>query len=223
MFPSIEKLHHALIVTGNRLKNADALRGYLQSQSIQVAGNPDVIWFDDEQILMAQAEQIVQSVTSRKLGAHRFCIISCDRMAADVQNRLLKTLEEPQEGTHFVILVPTVDRILPTILSRCQVIVGDATSTETRLDAKAFLAMPLGERFELIETFTKAKKDEDNVSKAEIVAFLDDLEKLTWERGIRDETFFVDIRQSRSYVAIRGASHRVILDFVGIVCPILKK
>jgi DNA polymerase III delta prime subunit len=223
MFPSIQKLHHALIMTGNRAENLASVKAYISEQGIAVSGNPDVLVFEGEQVLMADVERIIASLLSRKLGEHRFCVISFDRLAVDVQNTLLKSLEEPQIGTHFFILVPTLDKIIPTILSRCQILAGSAVQAETRLDAEAFLKMTVSERFELVESFTKAKKDEDNVSKAEISAFLDALEKLVWERGIRDESLFADIRHSREYVAIRGASHRIILDFIGIVCPILKK
>ncbi|MBI1336040.1 MAG: hypothetical protein GC164_03655 [Phycisphaera sp.] len=36
------------------------------------------------------------------------------------QNALLKTLEEPPAGSHIILVTPQRDRLLPTILSRCQ-------------------------------------------------------------------------------------------------------
>lgn len=219
MFPPLEKLHHANLVTGNRAKNLERVKAYAIEQGIQWQGNPDVLVFDDEQILMAQAEQIVSSVVGKKVGRARMVVISADRMAADVQNRLLKTLEEPQEGTYFFVLVLSTERILPTILSRCQVFEGDVSESETRMNVRDFMKASLPERFALVESVTKAKKDEDNVSKAEVLAFIDQLEKVLWESGSRDEQLFADLRKMKGYAAIRGASHRVILDFLAMVAP----
>jgi hypothetical protein len=43
-----------------------------------------------------------------------------DLMSIEAQNRLLKTLEEPGEGTVLILVTSAEDRLLPTIRSRCQ-------------------------------------------------------------------------------------------------------
>jgi hypothetical protein len=222
MFSPLDQLHHALIVTGNRTENLDGVKKYLVSNEIIWQGNQDVLIFDQEQILMDDAHKIINFVSSKKLGAVRFCIISTDRMATDVQNRLLKSIEEPQEGTHFVLLVPNLDRILPTILSRAQVIEGSGEVGGTRLNVSEFLKAATAGRFTLIESWTKAKKDDDNLSKSEIVHFFDQLEKELWDKKNKDEALFADIRKMREYAGIRGASHRVLLDYISMVCPVIK-
>lgn len=222
MIPSLEQLHHAIIFTGNREKQLEVIKKYFADNDVDWQGNPDVIIFDQEQLLMDEAQIIITFVSSKKLGEHRFCILSIDRMAPDVQNRLLKSIEEPQPGTYFFIILPTLDRVLPTIISRCQIITGEEGVGETRLSVQNFLAMTTSERFSFVESWTKAKKDEDNVSKSEISYFLDHLEKYLWEKGIRTESLFSEIRVMRQYVGIRGASHRVILDYISMICPLVK-
>lgn len=222
MFPLISQLSHATILTGNRAENLNEVKKYLASNNVAWQGNPDVIIFDQEQILMEDAQNIINFVSSKKFGEHRFCIISTDRLGSDVQNRLLKSIEEPEAGTHFIILVSNLERILPTIISRCQVVSGSDRVSPTRLDVSEFLQATLSERFALIESWTKAKKGDDNLSKSEVVYFLDHLEKVLWEKGNRTEELFADIRKMREYAGIRGASHRVILDYMGMVCPLVK-
>ncbi len=51
-----------------------------------------------------------------------FVIRGADSMNAASQNAMLKTLEEPQGKTFLILLVDAVDRMLPTTLSRCQVV-----------------------------------------------------------------------------------------------------
>ncbi|MBR6030225.1 MAG: DNA polymerase III subunit delta' [Clostridia bacterium] len=47
-------------------------------------------------------------------------IVQAERMQAAAQNALLKTLEEPPEGTFFLLITETPELLLPTIRSRCR-------------------------------------------------------------------------------------------------------
>lgn len=49
-----------------------------------------------------------------------FAIREADRITPAAQNALLKTLEEPPGTTFILLLVASLDRLLPTTLSRCQ-------------------------------------------------------------------------------------------------------
>jgi len=54
--------------------------------------------------------------------AKLFVIRSADDMTVQAQNALLKTLEEPPGTTFIILLVSALDRLLPTTLSRCQLV-----------------------------------------------------------------------------------------------------
>lgn len=223
MFHSLQNLSHATIITGNRITNLESVKNFLMAQGIGVQGNSDVFLYDQESIgIDLVRDEVVRFVSSQKVSSSRIVILSFDRATTEAQNALLKSIEEPQEGTYFLILVPSTESLLPTILSRAQMISGDASAGVTRLDVNEFLKSNLAARFALVESVVKNKKDEENLSKSEVVAFLDHLEKNLWEKGNRDEQLFADIRQMREYANIRGASHRVILDFIGMVAPVVK-
>lgn len=51
-----------------------------------------------------------------------FIIDRAERMTEQAANALLKTLEEPARGTVFILLTSTVSALLPTIVSRCQIV-----------------------------------------------------------------------------------------------------
>lgn len=59
-----------------------------------------------------------------------FVIREAERMTVQAQNALLKTLEEPPGTTFIILLVAALDRLLPTTLSRSQVVSFDGLPTE---------------------------------------------------------------------------------------------
>ncbi len=60
-------------------------------------------------------------VPAENTGIHRIVIISrAERMRSEAQNALLKTLEEPPADTIIILTAESPDRLLQTIVSRCQ-------------------------------------------------------------------------------------------------------
>ncbi|UCE61153.1 MAG: DNA polymerase III subunit [Phycisphaerales bacterium] len=59
-----------------------------------------------------------------------FIVREADRITRQAQNALLKTLEEPPGRTVLILLVRSLDRLLPTTLSRCQVVRFDPLPIE---------------------------------------------------------------------------------------------
>lgn len=223
LLPELQSLPHGVAIIGNRHENQRLLRAYLEKNKIPVSGNPDIFIYDNESLKIdTLRDEILPFLNNQKVSEHRFLIISVDQVGFEVQNAFLKNLEEPHVGTYIIFLIENTDKLLATIHSRVWVITGDTTSGETRLETPVFLSQDLSGRFSYIESWTKNKKDEDNVSKAEISYFINQLEKKLWESGNRDAVLFADIRKMRDYVGIRGASHRIILDFLAMICPIIK-
>jgi DNA polymerase-3 subunit delta' len=61
--------------------------------------------------------------TRPTLGARRAVIIdAADHLEKGAVNALLKGLEEPPQGTFFLLVVHQPGRLLPTVRSRCQVL-----------------------------------------------------------------------------------------------------
>lgn len=68
-------------------------------------------------------------VVTETLGRHTFeggrrvvTIRQADRLTPGAQNALLKTLEEPPEGTVFLLTTDAPETLLPTIVSRCRAV-----------------------------------------------------------------------------------------------------
>jgi DNA polymerase-3 subunit delta' len=56
------------------------------------------------------------------LAGKVFIVDEAHLLGIEAQNTLLKTMEEPPEGTVIVLVTPSEDRLLPTVRSRCQLV-----------------------------------------------------------------------------------------------------
>jgi len=72
---------------------------------------------------IGQVREIVRLAASRPFeGARRAFILQADTLNVHAANALLKTLEEPEGETVFVLLATSREGVLPTILSRAQAV-----------------------------------------------------------------------------------------------------
>lgn len=91
-------------------------------------GHPDVLTIsppEDRATPTIGVDQVREIV--RKVGYHRYSgkrrvviVDPAEAMGPSAANALLKTLEEPPEGTGFILIATQASTLLPTILSRCQ-------------------------------------------------------------------------------------------------------
>jgi DNA polymerase III subunit delta' len=86
--------------------------------------HPDVLLIEPEgqTLKVDQVKQMQRDLAYRPYeGKRRVCILTAaDRMAPNMSNTLLKTLEEPPLHTVIILLANNPRFLLPTILSRCQ-------------------------------------------------------------------------------------------------------
>lgn len=97
--------------------------------SVDAHAHPDMPWFEPEKVsriidVEMMRERILPMAQQSSLsGGWKIpVIVSADRMKAEAANAFLKTLEEPPPQTLFLLLVDALTDMLPTIISRCQVI-----------------------------------------------------------------------------------------------------
>ena len=88
--------------------------------------HPDVVILEPEGYtypIEAIREAVAQAALSPMEGARRIIIVEeADRIVERSQNALLKALEEPNPSVTWVLVTSVLQPILPTILSRCQIV-----------------------------------------------------------------------------------------------------
>ncbi len=98
--------------------------------------HPDLTWVKPsgahEMRIDDIAEPVVRGATRTPMeGSKRvFVLERVETMSAEVANRLLKTLEEPAAYAHFILLTAEPERVLPTVISRCQQVRFDAIAPQ---------------------------------------------------------------------------------------------
>ncbi|MEP2234913.1 MAG: DNA polymerase III subunit delta' [Alteripontixanthobacter sp.] len=142
-----ERMHHAWLLAGKRglgkAAFADAAARALLGAA-ESGDHPDIVTLthppkDDKEerkraegkpyevkrnITVAQIRAMQRRLTTRPtLGDRRAIIVNpADDMEKGASNALLKSLEEPPQGTFFLLVSHAPARLLPTIRSRCRVL-----------------------------------------------------------------------------------------------------
>ena len=102
--------------------------------------HPDIHFIEPEGAhgyLVDQIREVVADAHLAPIQATRkiYIIDRVDLLGTQAANAFLKTLEEPPENVVFILLGRTKDAVLPTIVSRCQVVpFRHIPTTEARKD-----------------------------------------------------------------------------------------
>ncbi|MGL5741422.1 MAG: DNA polymerase III subunit delta' C-terminal domain-containing protein [Legionella sp.] len=109
-------------------KGAEPCRECTSCQMVLRDEHPDVILVKPEKnggpIKIDQIRALQNDVylTPQCAQHHLIVIESADRMNTAAANSLLKILEEPTQHTVFLLLARQISTVLPTVLSRCQIV-----------------------------------------------------------------------------------------------------
>lgn len=87
--------------------------------------HPDLVWVAPrgaQHLVEEVRERVIRAAAYRPFegGKRVFVIESAEAMRDESQNALLKTLEEPPDYAHLILLTSEPERLLETVASRCQ-------------------------------------------------------------------------------------------------------
>lgn len=104
-------------------------------------------------------------------GKYRGIVIyNSQNLTTEAQNSLLKILEEPPESTLIILAAPNENLLLPTIISRCEIVRIQSSKLKVQSSKQNIRGNPLeirvnqldiGERFKLAEELTKKQDKEE--------------------------------------------------------------
>ena len=99
-------------------------KNHILYPQIEAASTPDYLVIEPEEGKKSIAVETVRK-TLKKLslssdGKRIIIIDAVDEMNPNSANALLKTLEEPGEGVHIILIAHSLANVLPTIISRCR-------------------------------------------------------------------------------------------------------
>ncbi|MFA5997651.1 MAG: hypothetical protein WC791_04185 [Candidatus Paceibacterota bacterium] len=219
-------LHHAHVIEGMHDTIApllvEAIREHL---NIEAQGNPDVTIEYYDSLGVDEAHDLKAAQTRAGFDGKKIFIIGTESFTPEAQNALLKTFEEPTEGTHFFIIIPRAEMLLPTLRSRVLVVqnMSMKTDDEARVLAEKFIDASLEGRFAIAKKMAE-KKAGETVDRELFRRMLDHIERILYTRtaGNRDEkvaNVFREIFQAKTYLANRGSSPKMLLEHIAMIIP----
>lgn len=134
----------------------------------------NMLWLKPENTYNTNSIEIIFDTLRFQLEEDQnffFILEQADLLNAASANSLLKSLEEPPRGYHFILLTSYEEGILPTIASRCVVQqVGNNNISEISLLLRFFTEPKISNLQEAIKEIDKSK-----ISERDILFFVDNL------------------------------------------------
>lgn len=192
-------MHHAILFLGERAE----VDKKIDSLGLKLLGNPDVFIVDKESIGIDDARLLSERALEKAFGDEKFFILKIQRITNEAQNALLKTLEDPTPGTHFVLSAKEAGIFLPTLLSRLQIerVGGELEDSE----AKKFLKKGIKQRLDYAKKFSASLPD-----------FLDSLLLELRKKGVSLKQLD-EVMGFRNYARDNSVQARLILEHLALV------
>ncbi len=232
LFKHLDKdnLHHAYLIAGEREATSLEVLGFIkQSFNVEVHGNANVVRIALDSFKVEDARTLKAYAGEKGFSAgKKFFIISANNFLLDAQNTLLKVFEEPIKDTHFFLIVPDTNALLPTFISRFYLLSPKTVFGEEAESAEKFLAMPLRSRLEFVKELTANPEDEEedvvdlNPARAKALKFLNALESALHSKVSRmplDIGCFHQIFKVREFLRMPGSSPKTLMESVALVVP----
>lgn len=221
---SMNKVSHAYIINGERssgkefvakifAKTLQCEKGGTEAcdechscKQAQSGNQPDIIYISHEKPNTISVEdirtQINNDIVIKPYSSPRkvYIMNEGEKMTAQAQNALLKTLEEPPEYAVILILTTNVEAMLPTVLSRC-VVLNMKPVPDKKL--KEFLMRELevpDYKADICVAFARG-----NLGKAKMLASSEEFEKVK-EEAITLVKYINDMEISEIVKAIKNIS-----------------
>lgn len=219
---NVEEIHasEGVYLVAGSSEMVEPILSSLKATGIDVRGNPDIYIREYLQFGIDEARELRSRATSRAIKEkQRIFIIISSGMTADAQNALLKTLEEPRADASFYFVVSSPDTLLPTLLSRVQILsFANHGQQKEIISANDFLRSAKAKRIEMLKALLPKDKEVRNTGA--IIAFLASLERDLGKRGGKQAKEGLNaIYLARKYVADKGSMLKPLLEQVALLVP----
>jgi len=214
-----KNLHHAYLIDAPINDGVTAVESFLAGNlGLKLAGNPDFMKVETERLGIDTARTLRKAQQRKGFAADmKVYLVAFLNITPEAQNALLKSLEEPTDGTHFFIVTPNTGTLLSTLLSRVQKVrIEDAETADTNMESMVtkFLHEEAPERISLVKDIV------DDKDAARASDFLNMLEKRIQDHlGQISPEHAEAVLQAQRYISNTGASVKQLLHHLAISLP----
>ena len=220
-FPTIFRTqHHAILFpVRDRVVFLESLRDFLVGEKI-------IHEITEGNVIDIDTARLLKSWSIKSYGAPKIMILSFHTITIPAQNALLKVLEEPTEGSRFILITSHIDALLPTVRSRLSV---QKVKEEYTIDpvVKMFLKTAHVDRMKLeeIENLLDAKDGDDRKDREKLQAFISNLFEVlvkdlpAGRAGKVDNTITKEVAKCVSYASDPSSSGKSLLEYLSLRVP----
>ncbi|MFA5934870.1 MAG: hypothetical protein WC827_03240 [Candidatus Paceibacterota bacterium] len=225
-------IHHAYCIVGNSIDVIADLETFLfDNLKFSTHENQD-FWYGEYDVMDIEDSRKIKDLHQNRpvISERKVFVISTNFITEKAQNSMLKLFEEPSGDTHFFLIIPTVENIIPTLKSR-MIIIEHGEKGSSIINVKNFLKAPVGERLEMIKKLMTSISDEEE-SKMEVVKFINSIEVYLHadlrgqdadKSGKMDKKYvslFENLEKIRQYAGEQSPSLKMLLEHLSLVLPI---
>ncbi|MDR3519914.1 MAG: hypothetical protein P4L63_03470 [Candidatus Pacebacteria bacterium] len=242
-----DNLHHAYLIEGARGEVVPEIIKFLKTLDIETTGNPDFIQISIDNFKIDEAFSLRSMSTDKSFSSTKKVFVICvNSFSLDAQNVLLKMFEEPTEDTIFFLIVPDINILLKTLVSRFYFISTKSDMVGEIKEAKKFILLPYQARINFIKELLVESEDEDedgneivvlDSARSKALKFLNALESLLsgelikdFERGrfhpkdgvIRKNPLSICLEhflKVREFLRMPGSSAKSLMESVALIIP----
>ncbi|HJN62624.1 MAG TPA: hypothetical protein QGH03_00085 [Candidatus Paceibacterota bacterium] len=215
-----DTLHHAYCLEGDvAFIKEELLKNLGKILSFKTEANPDFLHIEFDKFGIDDGRRISDfQIKKAVTGDRKIIVIGVKTITMEAQNSLLKTFEEPAPNTHFFLIIPSSEVLLPTLKSRLQIQKIIPKETKTSLGNK-FLKGSKKEKLNIVREIVEEK------DKGQAIKLLDEIEVLFYKKiNIKnlkpDEILFIEtINKFRSYLNDRSPSLKMLLEHLALITP----
>lgn len=215
--------HHAYLIEGNKEEILPEVFAAIKKNfKIEHQSNPDfsVEEFDSFGIDEVRHLKEMQG-NSAFSNTKKIFVVTLNSMTREAQNSLLKVFEEPTLNTHFFIIIPGAQNVLPTLRSRMSVITHKSkANVHLRKEAEQFIKSTPKERLEMVKSLVD--EEDKGIMRSKIKNLLESIlsvsrEKLnTGDADKEDISSLENIMRGLSYLSDRSSSPKIILEQIAL-------
>jgi DNA polymerase-3 subunit delta' len=216
----VNTLNHGYLIYGNKDKALnlaeEAASQALGTPQKELNSHPDFSQYRAETFGIDESRELkIRASTKPVKGDGKIFIINFESATLEAQNALLKLFEEPPPGTHFFIIVPNLEILLPTLASRLVSInAGPELLAEEKInEINRFLKTNPAKRLDFV------KKIIDKKDKTLAIEFLNALEAALGqkiENRASAASTIEDIQKNREFLKAKGASIKLVLEYIAL-------
>ncbi len=219
-------LHHAYLILGPKSEGENLVVSVCHELGLTEVGNPDFHAYRVNSFDIESARDVRERSQEKPFGLKKIFLISAERFTHQAQNALLKTLEEPSMNVHFFVLLSAPDLLLPTLLSRMQVVRSNSQESSFKKSSdvssgkhgqislnkipaspEEFLRLSLKDRLNFAKKFADDERS--------LPTFLDSLMSLIRENGSNEA--LKKIFTVRRFADDPSKSSRLILEHLALI------